>query len=94
MEGSEIGRHIGAESRRGARLVESYESPYGFLPLRQRFAATLAEREVINAGRKSIEEVARERELNAKYLGILWTTLNDAAPSLLLDPVRAQWRAA
>jgi DNA-binding transcriptional MocR family regulator len=46
MEGSEIGRHIRAESRRGARFVESYESPYGFLPLRQRLAATLAERSI------------------------------------------------
>src|SRR5438876_445543 len=53
----------------------------GVLPLEKYLAATLAEREAIKAGRKSIEEAARERGLNAKYLGILWTTLNDPTPS-------------
>ena len=66
----------------------------GVLPLEKYITATLDERDAINAGRKSIPDVARERVLNAKYLGILWTALNDTAPSLLLDQVRAQWRDA
>jgi hypothetical protein len=32
--------------------------------------------------------------LNAKYLTVLWNALNDPTSSLLLDEVRAQWRAA
>ena len=38
--------------------------------------------------------LAKERGLNAKYLSTLWTALNDSQPSLLLDPLRAQWRTA
>lgn len=66
----------------------------GVLPLDEYLAATLAEREAIRAGGKTIAQVAGERKLNAKYLGILWNALTDAAPSLLLDQVRAQWRGA
>ncbi|HEX5103790.1 MAG TPA: DUF1592 domain-containing protein, partial [Pirellulaceae bacterium] len=42
----------------------------------------------------SIETVARERGLNAKYLGTLWNSLNAKQPSLLLDGLRARWRSA
>jgi hypothetical protein len=66
----------------------------GRLPLERYLAATLAERDALQSGRKTIEAVARDRGLNAKYLGILWTTLIDREPSLLLDWVRAQWRSA
>ena len=66
----------------------------GVLPLERYINATLAEGDSMQVGRKSIPDVARERNLNAKYLGILWTALNDPTTSLLLDQVRAQWRAA
>ncbi len=66
----------------------------GRLPIEKYLAATLAEREALTAGTKTIAAVAKERGLNAKYLGILWKTLTDREPSLLLDVVRAQWRAA
>jgi hypothetical protein len=66
----------------------------GILPLEKYLAATLAEPAAIKAGKRSIADVARERGLNAKYFGTLWTALNDSTPSLLLDQVRAQWRAA
>jgi hypothetical protein len=66
----------------------------GRLPLEAYLAATLAEREALAGGKRSLEEVARERSLNAKYLGTLWTSLNSPEPSLLLDGVRARWRAA
>jgi hypothetical protein len=66
----------------------------GVIPLEKYLAATLAEREALSSRHQAIDEVARERGLNAKYLRTLWQTLNDTAPSLLLDLVREQWRAA
>ncbi len=66
----------------------------GLLPLEKYLAATLAERDALSTKRKSIAEVAKERGLNAKYLGTLWTALNDSQPSLVLDLLRAQWRTA
>lgn len=66
----------------------------GILPLDKYLEATLAEREAIWSGGKTLAAVARQRGLSAKYLGLLWTALNDTHPSLLLDQVRAQWRAA
>ncbi len=46
-EGSEIARHLrpGQPKRRGT-LPEGYDSPYGYQPLRERLAGTLAERSV------------------------------------------------
>ncbi|HZJ16221.1 MAG TPA: DUF1592 domain-containing protein, partial [Chthoniobacteraceae bacterium] len=66
----------------------------GVLPLQKYLAATLAAHEALTSGAKSISDVARESGLNAKYLGTLWTALNDSKPSLVLDEVRARWRAA
>ena len=48
----------------------------GVLPVEKYLAATLQEREAIAAGRKSIDDVAAERSLNAKYLRTLWETLS------------------
>lgn len=66
----------------------------GRLPVEKYLTATLAERDAIKSGRKSIDAVAHEHELNAKYLGILWENLTDTKPSLLLDEFRARWRDA
>ncbi|MBS0202619.1 MAG: DUF1592 domain-containing protein [Planctomycetes bacterium] len=66
----------------------------GRLAVEKYLAATLADREELTAGRKTIAAVARERDLNAKYLGILWDALHDQKPSLLLDQVRNRWKAA
>ena len=70
----------------------------GRLPVESYLAATLEEREALQAGRTSIADVARARSLNAKYLGILWNALN-AAPdkgsdSLMLAALRGKWRTA
>ncbi len=43
---------------------------------------------------EQVRKLAVERGLNAKYLGTLWTALNDPKPSLVLDPIRVQWRTA
>ena len=66
----------------------------GRLPLDRYFSATLAERDSLTAGDKTIEAVAAERGLNAKYLGILWSTLTGDDRSLLLDDLRSRWRSA
>lgn len=66
----------------------------GRLPLPQYLQATLEARDAIARGDQSLATVAKQRGLNAKYLGILWNTLNDPAPSGLLDAIRARWRAA
>jgi DNA-binding transcriptional MocR family regulator len=47
MEGSEVGRYLRPISRPGKRaLPESYGSPYGLLPLRERIAGMLVERSI------------------------------------------------
>ncbi len=66
----------------------------GLLPLQKYFAATLARRDALTAGDKTIEEVAGEYGLNSKYLGTLWSTLSGSEASLLLDGLRARWRSA
>ena len=66
----------------------------GRLPLEKYFAATLAQRDALTAGGKTIEDVARERGLNSKYLGTLWSTLSESEASLLLVGLRARWRSA
>ncbi|MFT5300197.1 MAG: hypothetical protein ACI814_000971, partial [Mariniblastus sp.] len=67
----------------------------GLLPLEKYLAATLAERDELQNDRKTIEIVARERGLNARYLGTLWKALSHDSPerpSFLMDPIRESWR--
>jgi hypothetical protein len=64
----------------------------GRLPLEKYFAATLVERAALSSGEKTISAVAAERGLNARYLGLLWASLNSTEPSLLLDGLRTRWR--
>ncbi len=66
----------------------------GRLAVEKYLAVTLAERDFLQSGKKTIADVAKKHALNAKYLGILWKTLNDKESSLLLDTVRGQWRTA
>ena len=66
----------------------------GRLPLERYLAATVIERDALTSGAKSFETVARERGLNARYLGTLWRSLTTAEPSLLLAGLQARWRAA
>ena len=66
----------------------------GRLPLEKYFAATLAERDSLSTGDKTIEAVAAERSLNAKYLGTLWSKLIGDDRSILLDDLRSRWRSA
>jgi hypothetical protein len=66
----------------------------GRLPLEKYVAATLIERDSLTSGSKTIEAVARDRGLNAKYLGLVWSSLTGSDSSLLLDGVRGRWRTA
>jgi hypothetical protein len=66
----------------------------GRLPIEKYLLATIVERQRIANGEKTIAEVAKSHELNAKYLGILWESLNDSRPSLVLDGIRTRWRTA
>lgn len=66
----------------------------GRLPLELYLSATLTHREVLRSGSKTVAQVAQELGLNAKYLGTLWTSMNGDTTSILLDPIRADWRKA
>jgi mono/diheme cytochrome c family protein len=66
----------------------------GRLPLEKYLAATIVERERLTAGATTIARAAQEHGLNAKYLGMLWRSLNGTEPSLVLDGIRARWRTA
>ncbi len=66
----------------------------GRLPLERYLAATLAERDALEHGKKSIAAVARDYKLSPKYLALLWDALGDRAPSLLLDDLRTRFRSA
>ena len=66
----------------------------GRLPLEKYFAATLAERDALTTGSKTIETVSREHGLSAKYLATLWESLTGPLSSLLLDDLRSRWRRA
>src|SRR5207247_8180032 len=61
----------------------------GRLPLEKYLAATLDQRDVAASDPKTLDTVARERGLNAKYLGALLSMLSGHEPSLLLDGLRA-----
>ncbi len=66
----------------------------GRLPLERYLAATLKERDSLASEMTTIEAVAAEYRLNARYLGRLWNSMNSGETSFLLERVRARWRTA
>ena len=71
----------------------------GVIPLEKYLRATLELRNTSSAQRKAVSETlirdaAAKTGLSPKYLSNLWSALNDSTPSMLLDPIRAHWRAA
>ncbi len=66
----------------------------GRLPLGRYLEATIAERNAIETGSKSIDSVATERGLSPKYLGLLWKTLSSRESTFLFDGLRDRWRTA
>lgn len=71
----------------------------GVLPLEKYLLATLEQRAELSQGINSIEAVATERSLNAKYLRTLWETLSapqvaqSESPSYLAE-LRQRWQQA
>jgi hypothetical protein len=66
----------------------------GRLPLELYLSATLTHRDALRNGTTTIAQVAQLLGLNAKYLGTIWSSLNEVTPSTFLDPIRADWRKA
>ncbi|WP_218933160.1 DUF1592 domain-containing protein [Roseimaritima multifibrata] len=64
----------------------------GRIPLEKCLAALFQHRDAVADGTMTIDSVARDDNLNAKYLGLLWEMLDDQQPSLLFDSLRAKWR--
>ncbi len=69
----------------------------GVLPIEKYLEATLAERDALASGKKTIEAVASERALSPRYLAALWQALAGDSKdnsSLLIDALRDKWRSA
>ncbi|HUG67890.1 MAG TPA: DUF1587 domain-containing protein, partial [Pirellulaceae bacterium] len=69
----------------------------GLLPIAKYLEATLAERDALTSGKKTIDDIAGERALSPRYLAALWQTLSAASQdnaSLLIDSLRDKWQGA
>ncbi|MFM9117894.1 MAG: DUF1587 domain-containing protein, partial [Planctomycetota bacterium] len=73
----------------------------GRLPLERYLLATLEQRDALRSGQIKLDAVAQKYDLSPKYLTTLWTILqaapaadNKTTSSMLLEPLRARWRAA
>ncbi|WP_020475629.1 DUF1592 domain-containing protein [Zavarzinella formosa] len=79
-----------------ARMRQFYSqfTSDGRLPVKPYLLATVRYREALTSGKITIEDVARQEKLNAKYLGILWATLTAKTDSFPLDEIRTRWARA
>jgi hypothetical protein len=66
----------------------------GLLPLEKYLRATIRHRVALTSGAKNLGDAATQEGLNAKYLGILWSTLHGVERLPILDRVRAHWQTA
>ena len=66
----------------------------GRLPVERYLAATIDEKAKLTSGARRVDDVARDRGLNARYLATLWQALHDPAPSLLLKQIQTRWQVA
>jgi hypothetical protein len=69
-------------------------NPDGSIPYAAYLGTLVRHRAALAAGTATVEQIAAPEKLSAKYLRILWQTLNDATPSYPLDALRADWRKA
>ena len=67
----------------------------GRLPLSRYLNATLSERRALISGIKTIDSLAEERGLNAKYLKLLWDTLSadNKDQGSVLNELRKRWKS-
>ncbi len=79
-----------------ARLRKFYAgyTSDGRLSFQPYLMATIRHREALAIGKITLAEVAAKEKVNPKYLGVLWQTLTDKAPSHPLDLIRGRWREA
>jgi hypothetical protein len=75
-------------------LYGKYTDANGAIPVEDYLVATIEERARLARGEAETAAVASERKLNARYLGNLFRLLDSGTPSVVLDPIRAQWRQA
>jgi hypothetical protein len=91
------GRYADLTSR-GARLNlqgEKFDSNEGGrLPVERYVTATLAEREAIRSGKKTLAAVAAEQGLSEKYLTAVWVAFTGTDSAPLFDELRVKWQAA
>ena len=85
---------IDGEDKVDVQGIVTPTSKGGRLPIDRYLVATIADRQALASGTASLEAVAKNRGLNAKYLGLLWRSLTDPHPSLLIGGVQARWRVA
>ncbi len=80
----------------GTATLRRFYAPHaagdGKLQVQSYLLATVRNRDALTASK--FEDVAAKEKLNAKYLRVLWETLNDKTPSQPLDTIRAKWRGA
>ncbi len=81
-------------TKRLQRFYAEVAPPEGKLLIQPYLLATIRHRAALQAGKASIADVATTEKLNAKYLGILWQTLQEKSPSLMLDALRQRWAQA
>lgn len=74
------------------RFYATHATGDGKLAVQPYLLATVRHRDALAAGK--VQEIAAKEKLNAKYLGILWKTLDDKSASHPLDAIRAKWRTA
>ncbi len=66
----------------------------GSLPLKPYIEALINNRQRLDAGTVSLEQVAKDNAVSLKYLSMLWRLLNDESASYPLNRVRLLWRHA
>ena len=71
-------------------IYNKYGDSDGRVPLEAYLEATIAERDALASGGKTIAAVAAERKISPKYLGILWTLFTTGADPTSADDNTAQ----
>ena len=66
----------------------------GRLPIERYLVALLASRDSLADGKTTLEAIAAEQALSAKYLASLQQILTSEESSPVLDPIRGRWRTA
>lgn len=66
----------------------------GRLPVERYVGVLLRHRDALRNGTVKVDDVARDEGVNARYLTLLWQSLNDTPSSPVLDGIREKFRNA